>query len=569
MCDLITNPLGCATDAVGSTVGSAVDAAAGNAMAKFAESVSESVAGGLAALGTLWVNIGTPNLAEGTSAGRNAGATPPGADGIETVLSYMLYVGLGVCVLSLMVAGARIAMAHRQTDGGVGEEEARVGVVLMATIVISAASSLIGGLFRGGRIGQAGETVAFLQNSLWFYVLVLAMVSVVLAGIRMAWEQRAQPGRDLVKSLMTLLLVVGSGTLVIGILSESSDAFSEWIITGALDCDPTTGDGSCFERNLAGLIALSGVSAPFTVIVFGLVALVVSLVQIMLMVARAGMLVILTGILPLTAAATNTEMGGMWFKRSLSWLIAWLLYKPAAAIVYATAFHLVGTDIFKNDETSLIKLSTGVMLMLLAILALPALMKFVTPAVGAMAAAGGGAMTMAAAAAPAVGAISATGRQGASGAADQAQAPASPSGSDGQDATGASPAGGGGGSADSDSSSNGQGPQGGPSGSGGPSPAASSTSGGAGGAEDAISGATGGGNGVAAAASSGASGAGGGAAAAGGGASAAGGAAAAAGPAGAAIVAADGVKKAAEAAQGAAQSTADGATNSTTREGES
>ena len=61
------------------------------------------------------------------------------------------------------------------------------------------------------------------------------------------------------------------------------------------------------------------------------------------MIVRYGMLVLLVGVLPLTAAATNTEMGMMWFKRALGWLGGFILYKPVAALIYATAIKLMST----------------------------------------------------------------------------------------------------------------------------------------------------------------------------------------------------------------------------------
>ncbi|MFX7844978.1 hypothetical protein ABTK14_22265, partial [Acinetobacter baumannii] len=67
------------------------------------------------------------------------------------------------------------------------------------------------------------------------------------------------------------------------------------------------------------------------IIILGLIAILATAFQIVLMIARGGMLVILTGILPLSAAATNTEMGKGWFKKNVGWLVAFILYKPAAA----------------------------------------------------------------------------------------------------------------------------------------------------------------------------------------------------------------------------------------------
>ena len=77
----------------------------------------------------------------------------------------------------------------------------------------------------------------------------------------------------------------------------------------------------------------------------------------------------------------------------LGWLVAFILYKPAAAIVYAAAFQLAGTNVFQDDGTGFIAVLTGLILMVLALFAMPALMRFVTPLVGAMSAGAGGTTT--------------------------------------------------------------------------------------------------------------------------------------------------------------------------------
>jgi len=76
------------------------------------------------------------------------------------------------------------------------------------------------------------------------------------------------------------------------------------------------------------------------------------------------MLVILAGVLPTSASFTSTEIGKAQFQKLVAWLIAFMLYKPAAAIVYATAFKLSGVNLFGDD--GLISLVTGMMLMVLS-----------------------------------------------------------------------------------------------------------------------------------------------------------------------------------------------------------
>ncbi|PVZ52666.1 hypothetical protein C9424_19470 [Arthrobacter sp. H-02-3] len=270
--------------------------------------------------------------------------------------------------------------------------------------------------------------VSAVNSELMPWTLALAVLAVILGGIRMIWEQRGAPLKDLLRSLLTLTLVSGLGLGVISILVIAADAFAVAVIQRSTD-----GKGFAASMNILVITNQTGVGV-FILIVLGLIGLIASLVQVVLMVVRSGMLVILAGILPTTAAFTNTEMGRQWFQKAVGWTIAFILYKPAAAIVYSVAFLLMGNGAGQN---ALIRSITGFTLMVVALFALPALMRFVTPMVGAVAS-GGGAGAGAAVGAMATGAVS-LGRSG-SGKGNAAPTPAStqsnqsgtsPKGSDG------------------------------------------------------------------------------------------------------------------------------------------
>ena len=246
----------------------------------------------------------------------------------------------------------------------------------------------------------ASPVVSAVNSELMPWTLTLAVLAVILGGIRMIWEQRGAPLKDLLRSLLTLTLVSAIGLGTISILVIAADAFAAVIIERSTD-------GKGFADAFQKIAVVHTSDAVFILIVLGLIGLIASLVQIVLMVVRSGMLVILAAILPTTAAFTNTEMGRQWFQKAIGWTIAFILYKPAAAIVYSVAFLLMSKTSGKN---ALIGSITGFTLMIVALLALPALMRFVTPMVGAVAS-GSGAGAGAAVGAVATGAVS-MGRSG-------------------------------------------------------------------------------------------------------------------------------------------------------------
>ncbi|MEV7638047.1 hypothetical protein AB0N71_17955 [Pseudarthrobacter enclensis] len=246
----------------------------------------------------------------------------------------------------------------------------------------------------------ASPVVSAVNSELMPWTLTLAVLAVILGGIRMIWEQRGAPLKDLLRSLLTLTLVSAIGLGTISILVIAADVFASIIIERSTD-------GKGFADAFQKIAVVHTGDAVFILIVLGLVGLIASLFQIVLMVVRSGMLVILAGILPTTAAFTNTEMGRQWFQKAIGWTIAFILYKPAAATVYSVAFLLMSKT---SGKDALIGSITGFTLMIVALLALPALMRFVTPMVGAVAS-GSGAGAGAAVGAVATGAVS-MGRSG-------------------------------------------------------------------------------------------------------------------------------------------------------------
>jgi hypothetical protein len=381
----------------------------------------------------------------------------------------------------------------------------------------------------------------------------MAVASVIIAGIRMAWTQRGEPVRDLLKSLLTLVMVSTIGLTVIQLAVSAGDAFSVGVLNAATDCNVAadTGTSSCFGTNVAGMIALTAQSPIGTIgiLILALIAILMTFVQVALMVVRSAMLVLLAGVLPLTASFTNTPTGNQWFRKSLGWLIAFILYKPAAALIYAAAFKLVGTDLFSKDDGGIWSIMTGMALMIMALIALPALMRFIAPMVSA---AGGGA-----AGAAIVGGMAALGGQAASGAMQKLGSATN------RTATAGGPGGGGGGESPSGSSSASTGARsaGGQGGAkGAPTGAKSGPTGAQTGAQTAGAGAQTAGAGAASGAGGGAAAGAGGGAAAGGAGAAAGGAAAAAGPAAIAVIGAqkvaEGAKKASDATKSAVEDSA-------------
>jgi len=343
-------------------------------LANFDKSVIESNAQGLVTLGNVWLKSKTPDLTAGRATPVQAAA--PGAGHIETILGYVTWIGFAVAIMSLIWLGGLVAARIRAGEGIAAA--GRIGAVLAGVLILSSASALVAKVLPRGPHGVGGAS-GFLQSSLWWYMVAAAICSVIIGAIRMIWEQRAQPGRDLIKSLLTLIVVAAAGVTIVNMLVRAGDSFSATLIDHAMSC--TTGDPGCFAARLEKILKLGEDSNAgngiLVMILIAVAELLTLLIQIVLLLARSGMLVLLAGVLPIAASATNTEMGSTWFKRCVSWLVAFLLYKPVASLIYAAAYRMIMSEGPITDQ--LLGALTGAMLLVLSVLTLPALLRFVAP----------------------------------------------------------------------------------------------------------------------------------------------------------------------------------------------
>jgi type IV secretion system protein TrbL len=214
----------------------------------------------------------------------------------------------------------------------------------------------------------------------WLQGFILVFCLLITAG-KVCMNRSGKPAGEALKGLFTLVLVTGASVAGIDLMITAGDGFSTWVINQA------AGGGDLGAR----MVALTGGAAAMGPLGTGLefslafVGILAAFGQLLLMISRIAILPLLTGMLPLAASVVGTDAGKAWFQKLCAWLFAFVIYKPVAALVYATAFTLIGSG---TDLTSVI---SGLMLLVLSILALPALMRLAVPAVGAVTSGGGGA----------------------------------------------------------------------------------------------------------------------------------------------------------------------------------
>ena len=221
----------------------------------------------------------------------------------------------------------------------------------------------------------ADPAVGALQRWLLPVTAAVAVAAMIASAGKMAVTRKANPLIDVGSGLAIIAATSAVGVLLPTLLLRAGDAWSAWVLGVSA--------GGQFGARLTGLLTLSG-AAPAVVVVLGIVAIIMAAIQAVLMLFRQAAIVVLAGALPLAAAGTLTSATRPWFRRTTGWMLALIVYKPAAAAVYATAFTMIGSG--KGPRAVLM----GFAMMLLSLVALPVLMKFFTWTAGTVETSSGG-----------------------------------------------------------------------------------------------------------------------------------------------------------------------------------
>lgn len=257
-----------------------------------------------------------------------------------------------------------------------------------------------------------------------YLTALLAVVSVMIGGMMLMWQRKAEPLKDILAMLIRLILISAGGVTLVATLSQASDEWSAWMLDEA-----TAGS---FNDTLIALFALNPFSAHSGIlmaILFGLLAIIAGAIQVVLFMIRQPFLILMVGLWPLSAAATNTDWGRQWFSKLTGWIAAFLLYKPAVAIIFALGLKMMKPDT-SDTADGMLNFIQGLLLIGMSMVALPALVKFIVPSTASLGSGGGGGAAAAVGGMAAMKVASGSGGGGARGASGGSQG-TSPSGAAG------------------------------------------------------------------------------------------------------------------------------------------
>lgn len=219
-----------------------------------------------------------------------------------------------------------------------------------------------------------------LQQWLWPFTAGVAMIGIITQAIRMTLTRKSAPLAEVGAGILTMAAVSALATALPALLLQAGDSFSTFVLNSST--------GGQFSQRFTELISLgqgaASPVAPGLVIVLGIIAIIMSAVQAVLLIFRLGSVVLLTGMLPLAAAGRMTSLTKGWLPKLAGWLLALICWKPFAALAYATGFAMFGSG------TTLLDVLMGFAIMLLSLIALPAILRFFSWTTGGLESGGGG-----------------------------------------------------------------------------------------------------------------------------------------------------------------------------------
>jgi hypothetical protein len=168
---------------------------------------------------------------------------------------------------------------------------------------------------------------ADIQTYTRWITTVVAVVCILAAAGQMAIRRRGEPATVMFAGLARVVVTGAVATVLVQTAGSLADQFSSDLMTSTV---AHIGSGGWSGIVSTALIASTVAPGDAMTLIIALLIIISSLIQLMLMILRVGLLVVLTGTLPLAAAASMSDWGQTWWRKHLGWLAAWLLYKPAA-----------------------------------------------------------------------------------------------------------------------------------------------------------------------------------------------------------------------------------------------
>jgi hypothetical protein len=203
--------------------------------------------------------------------------------------------------------------------------------------------------------------IADIQGMLRWVSLAVLIGSLIWQGIMMILRRKPDP---LVGAGMGLLSYAGwstLGTTATFLLYEGGNALATQVLGHAIDK---------FAENI-GIAVQSTLPVSVAIVFFlAIILFFLACIQWALGFFRMGALVVVVALIPTAAAGQINEATKPWLRKVLTWALSLVMYQPAAAVIFAIGFVLMG------DAKDLGTILTGMAVLCLAVFSMPTMLRF-------------------------------------------------------------------------------------------------------------------------------------------------------------------------------------------------
>lgn len=192
-------------------------------------------------------------------------------------------------------------------------------------------------------------------------VVIIMVASILIQGLRMCLSRKKDPAIDVAVGLLRYAIVQAIALTLLSAALKAADALSTWLARQVM---------TDFTAQMQDLLTGAVIGNTFALFVIAAVGFSLAIIQWILAFLRQAGILVLASMLPLAASGSLIASTKVWLNRIIPWLATLVVYKPMAACIYLIGFELMSRG---HDLSTVI---TGVLILFLACLAMPALLRF-------------------------------------------------------------------------------------------------------------------------------------------------------------------------------------------------
>ena len=195
---------------------------------------------------------------------------------------------------------------------------------------------------------NAGDTLGGFVN-IWMGLALL--LGLIAALVKIAWQLRGEQVREVLLVMFNVAVAAALTGAVVNLLVSLGDRWCDFVLHsdlgtqsqanavawGKVVTQTVTGGGITNAPEAGAMTIILSMVLDFLLICGGLA-------QVLFMLFRNAVLPVMVLLTPVAIAGGATHSGRRWGNRMLSWLLAFVLYKPVAVLIYAVGMQMVFTD---------------------------------------------------------------------------------------------------------------------------------------------------------------------------------------------------------------------------------